>query len=91
MKVIRNATRAPLRVPLGGGRILHLGPGQSGSVADDAPESPAMAKLIKARKLAIVGAEGASVETVASGATPREIAHGHGQPTRIAPRGNRGG
>jgi hypothetical protein len=47
--------------------------------------------LIKAKKLEVVGAEDASVETTASGTTPREFAHGHGHPTRIPPKGNRGG
>jgi hypothetical protein len=91
MKVIRNTTQAPLRVPLGGDRFLHLGPGQSGNVADDAPQAPAMARMIKSKDLELVGAGDESVETDAAGRTPREIAHGHGQPSRIFPRGNRGG
>jgi hypothetical protein len=91
MKVIRNTTHAPLRVPLGAGRVLHLGPGQSGSVADDAPAVPAFARMIKARKLELVGGEDGSPEAVAAGATPREFAHGHGHPNRIFPKGNRGG
>jgi hypothetical protein len=91
MKAIRNTTHAPLRVPLGSGRVLHLGPGQSGSVADDAPQAPAMARMIKARKLEIVGTEDASVETVAAGGTPREHAQGHGHPSHVFPKGNRGG
>jgi hypothetical protein len=91
MKVIRNTTHAPLRVPLGAGRVLHLGPGQSGSVADDAPQVPAMARMIKAKKLELVGAGEESVEAAAAGRTPREVAHGHAHPSRIFPRGNRGG
>ena len=91
MKVIRNLTRAPLKVPLGQGKFLHLGPGQSGSVADDAPELPAMARMIKEKKLEVVGAEGASAEAIGAGGTPREFAQGHGHPTRIFPKGNRGG
>jgi hypothetical protein len=91
MKVIRNTTHAPLRVPLGGGRVLHLGPGQSGSVADDAPLLPAMARMIKARKLELVGGEEAPVEGVAAGGAPRESAHGHGHPAHVFPKGNRGG
>jgi len=91
MKVIRNTTHTPLRVPLGAGRFLHLGPGQSGSVADDAPELPALARMIKARKLELVGNEDASVEAVAAAGAPREFAQGHSHPTRIFPKGNRGG
>ena len=91
MKAIRNTTQAPLRVPLGAGRFLHLGPGQTGSVADDAPEVPALARMIKAKKVQLVGAGEDSVETAAAGRTPHEIAQGHTHPTRIFPRGNRGG
>lgn len=91
MKVIRNKTLAPLRVPLGRGRVLHLGPGQTGNVSDDAPEAPGFARLIKARKLELIGDEDASLETVAAGGPPREFAQGHGHPTRIFPKGNRGG
>lgn len=91
MKVIRNATHAPLRVPLGRGRILHLGPGQSGNVADDAPKAPAIARMIKERKLELVGGEEGSEEAAASAGAPREFAQGHGHPTRIFPKGNRGG
>jgi hypothetical protein len=47
--------------------------------------------MIKARKLELVGTEDASVDTVAAGGTPREFAHGHSHPTRIFPKGNRGG
>jgi hypothetical protein len=90
MKQIRNTTRAPLRVPLGGGRVLHLGPGQTGNVADDAPQLPAVRSMIEEGKLEVLGAEGASVES-AEGGAPREFAHGHGHPTRIFPKGNRGG
>jgi hypothetical protein len=91
MKTIRNTTPDPLRVPLGGGRVLHLGPGQSGNVADDAPLVPAMARMIKARKLELIGAGDAPADTVADGATPREHAHGHAHPTHVFPKGNRGG
>ena len=91
MKVVRNKTRTPLRVPLGRGRFLHLGPGQTGQVADDAPELPALARLVKTRKLELVGSEEAGLETVAAGGPLREFSQGHSHPSRIVPRGNRGG
>ena len=71
--------------------MLHLGPGQSGSVADDAPQAAAVARMIKARQIELVGGEDASDDAVAAGATPREFAHGHSHPTRVFPKGNRGG
>lgn len=91
MKTIRNTTHEPLRVPLGGGRVLHLGPGQSGNVADDAPAEPRVARMIKARKIEVVGEEDSAVEAVGTGASPREFAQGHSHPTRVFPKGNRGG
>ena len=91
MKLIRNKTLLPLRVPLGGGRVLHLGPGQTGNVADDAPESAAIRRMIKSKKIEVVGAEDAELEAVAAGGPPREFSRGHSHPTRIFPKGNRGG
>ena len=91
MKVIRNKTNLPLRVPLGVGKVLHLGPRQTGNVADDAPQSDAIRRLIKSKKIEVVGAEDDSPETVAAGSAPREVSHGHTHATRIVPRGNRGG
>ena len=48
MTTVRNKTRKPLRVPLPGGKVLHLGPGKSGQVADDAVDRPAFKKLVDA-------------------------------------------
>jgi hypothetical protein len=58
-------------------------------VADDAPKAPAIARMIKARKLKLVGGE-ASVGTEPVAETPRESGHGHSQPSHVFPRGNRG-
>ena len=91
MKLVRNQTSLPIRVPLGRGKFLHLGPGQTGQVADEAPKLPAVAKLIKGKKLKVEGAEEDDLELVGAGAAPRTSSHGHVPPTRIAPRGNRGG
>jgi hypothetical protein len=91
MKVVRNRTRVPLRVPLGRGRFLHLGPGQTGQVADDASEVPALKRLVKLKKIELLGGEDEEFEMAAAGGPPREFAHGHAQPTRIFPKGNRGG
>ena len=91
MKLVRNKTSLPLRVPLGRGKVLHLGPGQTGQVADEAPSLPGMAKLIKAKKLVVTGADEDDLEPVGAGTPLREHAHGHAQATRIAPKGNRGG
>ena len=91
MKLVRNTTSLPLRVPLGRGKFLHLGPGQTGQVADDAPKVAGMARLIKAKKLKVEGAEDDDLELAGAGAAVRGLSHGHVAPSRIAPRGNRGG
>ena len=45
---IRNKTRLPLRVPLPGGKKLHLGPGQAGQVTPKALEHPPLKALLGA-------------------------------------------
>lgn len=91
MKSIRNKTLAPLRVPLGGGRSLHLGPGQTGHVADDALHAPALLRLIESGAVAVEGEDGRTSANAETGGLPREFAHGHVHPTKIFPSGNRGG
>jgi hypothetical protein len=46
MKVVRNKTRKPIRVPLGQGKVLFLGPGKTGNVSPQAVEREAFVKLI---------------------------------------------
>jgi len=48
MRTIKNLSVSPLRVPLPGGRTLHLGPNESGSLRDAAAEHPAIKKLVEA-------------------------------------------
>jgi len=55
MKTIVNKTPLPLRVPLPGGKVLHLGPGKSGQVADSAVEHNALRKLVEGGKIEIQG------------------------------------
>lgn len=58
MKEIRNATHEPLRVPLPQGKVLHLGPRQTGQVPAGALEHGPFKKLVEAKKVEILG-EGA--------------------------------
>jgi hypothetical protein len=55
MKTIVNKSGMPLRVPLPGGKILHLGPGKSGQIADGAAEHAALRKLIDAGTIELQG------------------------------------
>lgn len=53
MRTIKNLSASPLRVPLPGGKTLHLGPGESGSIRDPAAEHPALRKLVEAGSLEV--------------------------------------
>jgi hypothetical protein len=45
MRTVKNASASPLRIPLPGGKTLHLGPGKTASIRDSATEHPALKKL----------------------------------------------
>ncbi len=55
MKEIRNETHGPLRVPLPHGKVLHLGPSQTGQVPASALEHEPFKKLVEAKKVEILG------------------------------------
>jgi len=50
---IRNKTPSALRVPLPGGKKLHLGPGQTGQVSPKAVDHPGLVALVEDDKLEI--------------------------------------
>jgi hypothetical protein len=91
MKEIRNRTQAPLRVPLARGRVLHLGPGRTGQVSDDALQYPAFRKLVEAGSIEVFDdGKTESFGEESGGATTRhEATHGHHPPTVVLPKGNR--
>jgi hypothetical protein len=45
MTTVKNLSATPLRIPLPGGKTLHLGPGKSASVRDGATDHPALKRL----------------------------------------------
>lgn len=53
---IRNLTRRPLRIPLPGGRNLHLGPGQVGRIAPKALDHPPLQALVEAGEIEAIAA-----------------------------------
>ena len=53
LKTIVNKTRKPLRIQLHGGKTLHLGPGKTGQIADDAADEPSVKRLVKAKEIEI--------------------------------------
>ena len=91
MKTIHNQTQKPLRVSLGGGSVLHLGPGQTGQIADEAVESKGVKRLIASGEIALEGGDGRSGEFGDGQGAPREFAHGHIHGNKVFPSGNRGG
>jgi hypothetical protein len=91
MKTIHNTTQAPLRIPLGGDKILHLGPGQTGTIADDAVQSRGVRRLIESGAVTVSGEEGRTEELSEHGSLPREFSHGHVHGNKVFPSGNRGG
>jgi len=51
---IRNTTKKPLRIPLPGGKRLHLGPLATGQVAPKAADSPKLKELIESGEIEVV-------------------------------------
>lgn len=88
MKEIRNITRAPLKVHLPGGKVLHLGPGHTGQVSNEALEHHSVRKLLEAGQLEIAG-DGHHDESGAPSGGSHEETHGHHPTAVVRPKGDR--
>ncbi len=55
MKEIKNKTSRPLRVPLPGGKTLHLGPARVAQIADNAIEHAEFKKLVADGSVEVLG------------------------------------
>jgi hypothetical protein len=84
VKTITNKSRKPLKVPLPGGRFLHLGPLKSGQIADGAADAPAMKRLIKSGEIEILdeGAESSGAGARGRSGSGKASSHGH-TPTKM--------
>lgn len=51
---ILNKTKRPLRVPLPGGKKLHLSPGRTGQITAKAADHPPVKKLIEAGEIEVL-------------------------------------
>ncbi len=95
MKTIVNKTTRPLRVPLSGGKTLHLGPKKNGQIADPAAEHPALRKLIEAGDIEIQGEGGTEAEGGEGSQAPEsvrgEATHGIGKANVLHRRGGQRG
>jgi len=90
MKTISNRTGQPVRVPLGGGKLLHLGPHKTGQVSDEKAKAPKVRSMIESGIIEIVGEDGPAAGSSTGGTNAHgEATHGHPQPSRIQPKGNR--
>lgn len=89
MKTVTNRTKRPLKIRLGGGKTLHLGPMKSGKIADQAAEEDSVRKLVEAGEIEIAGESGASVSSGSGSETVHEATHGHPPTTVVLPKGNR--
>lgn len=76
MKEIRNTSVGPLRVPLPGGKTLHLGPKKVAQIADNAAEYPGVLRLIEAGSIEILG-EGERTEGDSATGTAPGSSQGH--------------
>ena len=89
MKIISNKTNRPIKIPLGGGKFLYLGPMKTGQIADPAAERPAIKKLLEAGEIELLGEAEHSQGGADSGGAPQEAKHGHPQNTSLRSRGDR--
>lgn len=94
MKTIVNKTPLPLRVPLPGGKVLHLGPSKSGQVADGAVEHSGLKKLVDAGKIEVQGeGQGGATGDGGGGDSPHApgARSGGGKATNVHRRGGQRG
>jgi hypothetical protein len=57
---IANKTRKPIRVPLPGGKVLHLGPGAEGTVSFAAIDHAGLRALVEAGAVEVLDDQGTS-------------------------------
>lgn len=88
MKEIVNKTHRPVRVPLPGGKFLHLGPAKSGQVSDQATQLPSFQRLLNDGTIELLG-EGSRSVDAPDGPSQHAQTQGHPPPTVILPKGNR--
>lgn len=78
MKIIKNKTNRPLRVPLPRGKTVHLGPAKSAQITTEAAGHPGLKKLVEAGEIELLedgDVEGGGGPGAAGGGGAR---HGYG-------------
>ena len=89
MKTVRNKTHAPLRVPLPRGKVLHLGPNQTGQIAHTDVDHPPLQQLVESDTLEIVDDQATPEVAHDHDKGPQAETHGHHPPTGSPVRGDR--
>ncbi len=79
MTTITNKTRRPLRVPLSGGRTLHLGPGKDGQISSKDADDPRLKKLVEEAAIEIVDRDSRLNPASGNGPKGRPAAGGQGR------------
>jgi hypothetical protein len=77
MTTVTNKTRRPLRVPLPGGKTLHLGPGKAGQISSKDADDPRLKKLVEDAVIEIVDEE--AQRTSSGGDGGKKFASGGGR------------
>jgi hypothetical protein len=77
MTMVSNKTRRPLRVPLPGGRTLHLGPEKAGQISSKDAEHPAIKKLAEDSVIEIVDEDARRTQGGGDGGKGRTFVGGH--------------
>lgn len=84
MTMVSNKTQRPLRVPLPGGRTLHLGPGKAGQISSKDAEHSAIKKLVEDAAIEVVDEDARQAQGGGDGGTGRTFigAHARGSGSR---------
>ncbi len=89
MKTIQNKANRPLAVPLPRGKKLHLGPQQTGQIADGAEEHPPLKSLIDAGEIELLGEGERPTGAVKSDVATHSATRAHQTGNKSGRRGDR--
>lgn len=91
MNAVLNRTDRPLRVPLAGGKVLHLAPRARALVAATGAHGPAFHRMVHEGLIALEVEPQHTEHLHGGGHGPHGATHGHPQRVVVYPAGNRGG
>ena len=90
MRVVRNKTPKPVRVPLDGSHFLFLGPHKTGQVADRAVDRPAFRALVERGEIEVLGHRDGPATRGGQGPNPAGRGHQQDRGSRPGGDGGRG-